>query len=86
MKLCRNEAYCRVRVGKYLYDMFPIKNVLKKRDNLWPLLFRFALDYAIVSFQVNQDGLKFNGTYQLLVYANDINILGRCVHTIKKNR
>jgi hypothetical protein len=35
--------------------------------------------------QVNQDGLKLNGTHQLLVYADDVNKLGGSVHTIKKN-
>ena len=34
---------------------------------------------------VNQDGLKLNSTHQLLVYADDVNILGGSVHTIKKN-
>jgi hypothetical protein len=29
--------------------------------------------------------LRLNGTHQLLVYANDVNILGRSVHSIKKN-
>jgi len=29
--------------------------------------------------------LKLSGTYQHLVYAFDINILGRNVYTIKKN-
>ena len=34
--------------------------------------------------QVNQDGLKLNGTHQFLAYA-DVNILGGSVHTVKKN-
>jgi len=44
-----------------------------------------ALSYTVKRFQVNQDGLKLNGTYQLLVYADDSNILGGSVHAIKKN-
>jgi len=35
--------------------------------------------------QVIQDGLKLNGTYQFLVYAYDINIVGGSVLTIKEN-
>jgi len=46
--------------------------------------FNFALEYAIRRVQVNQDGLKLNGTHQRLVHVDDINILGGSVHTIKK--
>ena len=44
----------------------------------------FALEYAIRRVHVNQDGLKLNGTHQLLVYTDDDNILGGSVYTIKE--
>jgi len=50
--------------------MFPIKNDLKQGDALSPLLFNSASEYAIRRVQVNQDGLKLDGTHQLLVYAD----------------
>ena len=80
-----NETYSRVRVGKYLSFMFPIRNDLKQGDALSPLLFNSALQYAIRRVQVHQDGLKLNGKHQLLVYVDDVNILGGSVHTVKEN-
>ena len=67
-------------------EMFPIRKGLKKGDALSPLLFNFYLENTMRRVQVKQDGLKLNGTHQLLVYADDVNILGGSVHTIKENR
>jgi len=49
------------------------------------LFFNFVVEYAIRRVQVKQYGLKLNGTHQLLVEADDVNILSGSIHTIKKN-
>jgi hypothetical protein len=58
IKMCLNETYSRVGGRKHLSDMFPIISGLKRGDALSPLVFNFALDYAIRRVQVIQDGLK----------------------------
>ena len=70
-------------VSKRFCDVFPIKNGSKQGDALPPLL--LTLECTIRTVQVNQDDLKLNDTYQLLVYAHDVNILGGSMHTMKDN-
>ena len=79
IKICLAEMYSRVQVGRNMSEMFRIRN------GMLPLLFNLLLEYAIRRVQVNQDGLHLNGTHQLLVYADDVNILGGSVHTVKEN-
>jgi hypothetical protein len=85
IKMCLNETYSRVRVGKYLSDRFPINNELKQGDALSSLLFNFALECAIRRVQANQERLILNVAHQLLVYADDVNILGGSIHTVRKS-
>ena len=66
IKMCLNETYSRVCVSSHLSDVFPIRNSTKQGYALWQLRSNFALEYDIIRFQVNQDGLELNGTHKLL--------------------
>jgi hypothetical protein len=67
-----------------LCHTFPIQNGLKHGDALSPLLFNFALQYAIRKIQENQVGLKLNRTHQLMAYADDVHLLGDNTDTKNK--
>jgi len=85
IKACLYETYSRVRVDKHLSDTFAIKNGLKQGDVLSPLLFNFAVENAITEFQAHQEGFKTNGKHHLLIYARDVNLVGKNICYIKKN-
>jgi hypothetical protein len=74
IKVCLNGTYSSVHIGKLLSDKFHIQNGLKQGDALSSLL-----------FQENQVSLELNGTHQLLAYADNIDLLGGSINTIKEN-
>jgi hypothetical protein len=47
IKICLNATYSKIRIDKHLSDNFPIQDDLNQGDALKPLLFNFALEYAI---------------------------------------
>jgi len=65
-------------------DRFHIRNSLKQGDALTPMLFNFALVYTIRRVEVKRNGLKLNDTHQVMAYADDVNILGGSILTLKE--
>jgi len=59
--------------------------LLKEEYALSPLFFNFAVGYASKMVQINQYGLKINGTHKVLAYADDVNVLGESVRTTEEN-
>ena len=50
-----------------------------------PLIFNFALEYAIRKVQETKLGLDMNGTHQILAYADDVNLIDDNIRTIERN-
>jgi len=73
IKMCLNETYCEVYRGKYLSGTFPNKNVLLQVEALSLHLFSFSLECHLC--QADKEGLKFHGTHQLLIYAEDVTLM-----------
>jgi len=59
-----------VKSGQANIDTLPIQNGLKQGDALSLVLFSFDLECISRKVEENQDGLRFNGINQFLVYAD----------------
>ena len=66
-------------------DSFKIRNGLKQGDALSPLLFNFALEYAILKLKGDKKGLSLNGLNQLFVYADDVDLIGDDIDALQSN-
>jgi hypothetical protein len=66
--------------------IFSIQFGLKQGDDLIPLFFSiFALEYVNGNVKGNEVGLELSGTHRLLAYADNLNLLGDNIDTVKKN-
>ena len=62
---------------------YPIESGLKQEDALFPLLFNFALGYAIWKVQKINFGLNLNGAHQVLACV-DVNLIGDDIRTVER--
>jgi hypothetical protein len=67
-----------------IYSLVCVSRSLKQGDALSPFIFKFSFEYSIRKVQENEVVLKLDGTYQLLVYGDDVNLLGYKIDNIKK--
>jgi hypothetical protein len=68
---------CLVSIGKHL----SVSQWAETRTHFIGALFNFAVEYAR-RLKGTQEGLYFNGLNLVLVYAEEVNLLGENINTI----
>jgi hypothetical protein len=69
-----------------MFHAFLIQNDLKEADILLTLFLNFSFQYSVRKCQKNQEAQELNGTHQLLIHTDDVNVLGENINTMKENR
>jgi hypothetical protein len=81
-----NKSCRKFHVHKYSSHTFPIQNGLKQGDAFLPLLLNFAFVYANKKVQAIHVGLKLIRCLELLTFADDVNLKGGNVNTMRKKK
>jgi len=80
--MCLNKTYSQIQTCKPLSDMFPIKNDVNKEMLYYPCFSNLLVEYAIRKVKTNHKLLKFNGTHQVIIDADNVNLWGQSINTI----
>ncbi|KAJ4437918.1 hypothetical protein ANN_13857 [Periplaneta americana] len=64
------------------FDRIPVSDIMRELQEESVVKWE---KYAIGKVQDNRQGLELNGLHQLLVYADDVNMLGENPQTIREN-
>jgi len=83
-RLTMENSESRVNIQGNLTDPFKLNQGLKQGDGLAPMLFNLALEYAARKTTANTNAALLHKSTQLARYADDINIVGRNVTSMKE--
>lgn len=82
-KMCINGSRCRIRIGDTLSDVFEVNGGLKQGDAISPILFNIALEKVVRTAGISVELFGRDGPRLLLAFADDIDVAGNSVLTVK---